>query len=307
MTCLLICTNLILGVIKIKLGEYELNNIYNEDSYLAIKKIPDKSIDLIYVDVPYLMKKGGAGTSEMSTRAARKRCELLGVIYDESKRPSENLRIAKNKKNADKDLQNIADGFDYKLFIKESFRVMLKCNLFIWCSPMQILDLMKEINKYCKNTITILVWCKTNPIPTTNNLWLSDIEYCLYIRDEGVKLNDGYELKSKFYLSPINKPDKDLYDHPTIKPLELVKRHILHSTQENDIVADFFLGSGTTCVASKELKRNYIGFEVDKKYYDIAKDRINGITQREKEKLEKGQLNIFDLMERQEENERINN
>lgn len=130
---------------------------------------------------------------------------------------------------------------------------------------------------YIQTTPAILVWCKTNPIPTTNNNWLSDIEYCIYVRAEGVKLNDGYELKSKWYASPINQSDKALFNHPTIKPLDLVKRHILHSTQPNDIVLDCFCGSGTTCVACKETGRRYIGMEIDKEYWKIANDRINGI------------------------------
>ena len=117
-------------------------------------------------------------------------------------------------------------------------------------------------------------------------MWLPDVEYCLYFRGKGNKLNDGYNLKSKWYQSSINKKDKDLFNHPTIKPIDLVKRHIEHTTQPNDIVADFFLGSGTTCVAAKELGRQYIGFEIDREYYDIAKKRLNGITA-------KGQTSIF--------------
>ena len=70
---------------------------------------------------------------------------------------------------------------------------------------------------------------------------------------------------------------KNLYNHPTIKPLELVKRRINNHSETNDIIADFFLGSGTTCVAAKELNRQYIGFEIDKQYYDIAVKRLNGI------------------------------
>ena len=93
-------------------------------------------------------------------------------------------------------------------------------------------------------------------------------------------------LKSKWFISSINKVDKDEFNHPTIKPLDLVKRHLLHTTQENDIVADFFLGSGTTCVAAKELNRRYIGFEIDPKYFKIAKDRLNGINAN-------GQTSIF--------------
>ena len=115
---------------------------------------------------------------------------------------------------------------------------------------------------------------------------MPDVEYCFCIREKGTGLNDGYELKSKWYLSQTNTEDKDKYEHPTIKPLELVKRHILHSTQPNDIVLDCFCGSGTTCVACKETGRRFIGIEIDKKYHKIAVDRLNGINAN-------GQTSIF--------------
>ena len=280
-----------------------INTIQLGDCYELIKQIPDKSIDCVYVDVPYLMKKGGAGSCDIAKRATKNRIELLGGLkqYNANLSNKENLRIAMNKKNADKDLlnSNIADGFDYKTFIDEAFRIMKKCNLFIWCSPMQIKEIIDYIYIYITNTPTILVWCKTNPIPTTNNLWLSDVEYCIYVRGEGIKLNDGYELKSKWYVSPINQSDKDKFNHPTIKPLELVKRHILHSTQPNDIVLDCFCGSGTTCVAAKETGRRYIGMEIDPEYHKIAQDRLNGITAN-------GQTSIFtdfDLLSKEINNE----
>ena len=96
-----------------------------------------------------------------------------------------------------------------------------------------------------------------------------------------------YELKSKYYISPLNMNDKDDYGHPTIKPLELVKRHIKNSTNENDLVLDPFMGSGTTAVACKELGRNFIGFEIDEKYHKIAVDRLNGIKK-------DGQMSLLD-------------
>lgn len=89
--------------------------------------------------------------------------------------------------------------------------------------------------------------------------------------------NDGYELKSKWYISPANKKDKDKFNHPTIKPVELVKRHLLHTTQPNDIVLDCFMGSGTTCVAAKDTGRKYLGFEISKKWFDIAENRLNNV------------------------------
>lgn len=122
----------------------------------------------------------------------------------------------------------------------------------------------------------ILVWCKTNPTPATNNVWLPDTEYCLVFKEKGApRYNDGYENKFKYYVSPINSKDKKKYGHPTIKPLELVKRHLKHSCTPNMVVFDPFLGSGTTALACKELGFKYLGFELNKEYFDIAKQRLN--------------------------------
>lgn len=243
-----------------QIGNYETNQIYNEDSYVAIKKLPDKSIDCIHTDIPYIIQSGGASESPLSQRAKRLRNE---------------------------DLKDIKDGIDYSI-LDDFVRIMKKVNIFIWCSKEQINDIMNYFLNIDKRTINfeILIWAKDNPTPLTNNTWLPDIEHCLYFREKGVSLNNGYELKSKWYQSPINKKDKDLFYHPTIKPLELVKRHILHTTQPNDIVADFFLGSGTTAVACAETGRQYLGFEINKKWYDIANNRLNKTDGN-------GQMNLF--------------
>jgi len=222
-----------------------IDKIELADAYEFIKKIDDKSVDCIYTDVPYLYANGGVGHSEMCVRTKRKKEELA----------------------------DISNGFGYEI-LDDFIRVMKKINIFIWCSKMQILDLMSYF-KGCNSEI--LVWCKSNPTPQTNNVWLPDIEYCLYFREKGVPLNDGYELKSKWYMSPANKNDKDLFEHPTIKPLELIKRHLAHTTQPNDIVFDPFMGSGSTAVACKELNRHFIGCEINPKWHKIANDRINGI------------------------------
>ena len=64
--------------------------------------------------------------------------------------------------------------------------------------------------------------------------------------------------------------------HPTEKPEILLERIILLGSKEGDIVLDPFTGSGTTGVVAKRLKRNFIGFEIDPEYYEIAKTRIGG-------------------------------
>lgn len=230
------------------IGGFELNKVYCEDSYKAIKELPDKSVDCIYTDIPYLIAHGGAGSSPLSLRINRL---------------------------AEVDLVDIKNGIDFDI-LNEFIRVMKKINCFIWCSKMQILDIMNFFAKYNCN-YEILVWCKNNPTPATNNVWLPDVEYCLYFRESGVKLNDGYEYKSKWYSSPINKRDKDKFQHPTIKPIELVERHLQHTTQPNDIIFDPFVGSGTTCVASMNIGRKCLGFDIEKKWADIANDRLNNI------------------------------
>ena len=227
-----------------------INTIQLGNCFELIKNIPDKSIDLVYIDIPYLFTHGKGGAGALSKRVNRLMCE---------------------------ELYTIKDGIDYTIF-DELCRVMKNIYIYIWCSKQQMLDIMKYFIEKKQCNFELLVWNKTNPIPMVDNTFLPDLEYCFMFRESGkTKLNDGYELKSKCYISPINKKDKEKYNHPTIKPLELVKRHILHSTQENGIVLDCFCGSGTTCVACKETGRRYIGMEIDKEYWKIANNRINGI------------------------------
>lgn len=236
--------------------EEHRNSIVLGSSYELIKNIPDNSVDCIYTDIPYLYKTGCGSGSELSKRMM----------------------------NKDKSLYEISNGIDYNIF-SDFIRVLKKINCFIWCSKLQILDIMNYFTKYA-DTYEVLVWCKTNPSPTTNNVWLPDVEYCLYFREKGVILNDGYDLKSKYYVSPINIADKDLFNHPTIKPMPLVKQHLSHVMQSGNMVLDPFSGSGTTCVCAKELGFDYIGIEINKEHHKTSIDRLNGITS-------SGQTSIF--------------
>lgn len=158
--------------------EKYLNKIILGDSYKLIKELPDQSIDCIYTDIPYLYEHGGGGSSDVAKRINKQHNETL---------------------------IEIRDGIDYQL-LNEFVRVMKKVNCFIWCSKNQIYDILKFFVEYENKEIhfEILTWNKTNPTPATNNVWLPDIEYCLYFREKGVVLNDGYEHKSKWYTSAIN-------------------------------------------------------------------------------------------------------
>lgn len=229
--------------------ENMINKVINDDCYKIIKDIPDKSIDCIYVDIPYLYSSG----------------------YHKHQN---NCNVGINQDFVDS-LKNIINGIDYSIY-DEFERISKKGNIFIWLSKEQILD---TLNYFVKKgySYKLLTWHKTNPQPLARNSWLSDTEYCLHLRKKGVLLNDGFELKKKWYVSSLNQFDKDKFKHPTIKPLSLVEQHIKHATIENDLVLDCFCGSGTTCVACKNLNRRFIGVEINPKWYKIAVDRLNNV------------------------------
>ena len=127
----------------------------------------------------------------------------------------------------------------------------------------------------------LLTWHKTNPVPTCNNKYLSDTEYCLFFRQKGVKLYGSYDTKRKWYVTSLNVQDKEKYNHPTIKPLNIIKNLIGNSAVADDpegipLVMDPFMGSGTTAVACKMLGLNYTGFEINSEYYENSLRRLSG-------------------------------
>lgn len=144
-----------------------------------------------------------------------------------------------------------------------------------------------------------MCWHKTNPTPTCGNKYLTDTEFCLFFREKGVKVYGEYKTKRTFYVSAKNLEDKKLYNHPTIKPLNIIQTLIKNSSLPGDIVLDPFLGSGTTAVASKMLNRQYIGFEINKDYFEIAQKRIgNTLNITNEDKL--NQTTLFDLIKKEE-------
>lgn len=113
-----------------------------------------------------------------------------------------------------------------------------------------------------------LIWAKDNCI--TNMYYMDSHEYIIFCRKGKAKKINNCGTKSVLnYANPKNKV------HPTEKPIDMLQVLIGNSSEENDIVLDPFMGSGTTGVACKNLNRNFIGIELDDKYFDIAKKRIN--------------------------------
>lgn len=211
-----------------------------------MSKIKDNSINLIVTDPPYLIETVGGG------------------LYTQP------------DKQYVKELNSMKNGFETNV-LDELCRIMKKINIYFFCSQKQIIPLLDYFVTQKKCNYNILSWHKTNPIPACGNKYLTDTEFILFFREKGVKIYGEFNTKRTWYATPINQDDKKKYGHPTVKPIEIVKNLIINSSNENDWVLDPFMGSGTTGVAAKNLNRNFIGFELDNKYFEIAKERINNV------------------------------
>jgi site-specific DNA-methyltransferase (adenine-specific) len=127
-----------------------------------------------------------------------------------------------------------------------------------------------------------VIWYKTNPMPRNRDRrFISDVEIASwYIRKNAKwtfnRQSSNYESSVLMYPSESGGAFERF--HPTQKNLEMTKYLIKILTNEGDTVLDPFMGSGTTGVACKELGRNFIGIEKEKKYFDIAKNRIDSTT-----------------------------
>jgi len=104
--------------------------------------------------------------------------------------------------------------------------------------------------------------------------WLNERKEYEYLRKEYEDLRFTFN-NQKTSHSVWNYDIEKKIGHITPKPLDLIKNIILHSSKEGQIVLDPFMGSGTTALASKQLKRKYIGFEISEKYCKIAKKRLS--------------------------------
>lgn len=247
--------------------------LFNGDAYKLIKNIPDNSIDLVLTDPPYVYElNGGHSNCERFTKCADAFTKELGFI---------------------------AEGFDLSI-LDEYLRVLKKPNMYIWCSNKQVRDLLNYFDSKGLTT-QIIIWYKTNAVPLCGGTYMSDKEFCIFARGKGVPLYGTPETKKTVYSTPINQADKKLYDHPTIKPLDIIKNLVTNSTSKGQVVLDTFMGSGTTGCACKLTGRDFIGFEMESKYFDIAKKRIENTNAfNEKPNIKNDQMTLFDLFEKED-------
>jgi site-specific DNA-methyltransferase (adenine-specific) len=210
--------------------------------------MPDESVDLVLTDCPYHIVQGG--------------CTNI-PIKEES---STNTFIRKNAKTGKIFTNN---DIKFEEWLPHIYRVLKQdTHCYIMINPRNLAELQTKAEKVGFKFQNILIWYKNNSLP--NRYYLNSYEMILMLRKGKARNINNMGTKNVLEIKNIigNK------SHPTEKPVELMKILIENSTNGGGIVLDPFMGTGATGVACKESGRDFIGIEIDKKYYDIAKERI---------------------------------
>lgn len=231
-----------------------LNKIYNEDCLEGMKRIPDKSVDMILADLPY-------GTTKNKWDSIIP-LDLLWEQYN---------RIIKDNGAI---VLTAQTPFDKVLGVSN-----LKYLKYEWIwQKTEATGFLNAKKMPLKNHENILVFYKKQP--TYNPQFTIGKPYS-YKKDSITSENYGYSKGTDLIVNdgsrhPLTiqtfKKDKGL--HPTQKPVALFEYLIRTYTNEGETILDNCMGSGTTAIAAINTNRNFIGFELDETYFNLANERI---------------------------------
>lgn len=215
-----------------------------------MKNIPDKSIDLVLTDPPYLMQ------------------------YKTNRRKDKAHDFCKEILNDDNyDLIN--------KYINECYRI-LKNNtaMYMFCNCDKVDFFKQNIERAGFKIKNMIIWTKNNWTAGDLKAQFGKQYEIIFLANKGRKIFNGKRISD---IWQFNKVVGKKQLHQNQKPVDLLKQCILKHSDENDIVFDGFMGSGSTGVACVNTNRNFIGIELDDKYFNIAANRINNAIQSRKE------------------------
>ena len=284
----------------------DINNIYNMDCLEGMKKLEDESIDLIYLDPPFFTQKKQKLTSKIgieyffedSWHDINEYLEFLKIRFFEMK------RILKKDGNIFVHCDKIANHkiriLLEEVFGKDNFRAEIIWSYKRWSNSKKgLLEGHQNIYHFSKSSEFRFNILYQEYSPSTN------IDQILQIRErdkkgksiykknqdgdivyggnkKGVPLNDVWQIP---FLNP---KAKERVGYPTQKPIELLENILKIASKEGDIVLDPFLGSGTTAVTAKLLKRNFIGFDINSNAIGLAQLRLKELVKTESKLLKNG-------------------
>ena len=248
-----------------------INNIVHGNSLKELKKIPDKTFDLVFADPPYNMQIG----------------ETL-------RRPdASKVKGVDDKWDQFESFQHYDDFC--KAWLTECKRILKDTGSILvigsYHNIFRVGATLQDIGFWILNDV---IWRKTNPMPNfrgrrfTNAhetmIWCakgSDSKKYTFNYDAMKSLNEGLQMRSDWLLPLCTGSERLKIEgqkaHPTQKPESLLSRVILATSKPGDIVLDPFSGSGTTAAVAKRFGRKFIGIEQDETYAKLSMMRLKGV------------------------------
>lgn len=239
----------------------KLNKIYQEDCLSTLKKMKDDSVDVVITSPPYNMNLRIRNGKYCSRQIVKE----ISTKYTEF---SDNLPIEEYNEfhtNVLKELLRVSDLIFYNIQIVTGSKR----------------SIFKMIGEFSENLKEIIVWDKGNGQPAMQQQVLNRRTELILIFEKDYPISRQFRKRGEFKRGTLD----DLWlikrgkkvggeNHGAIFPEELISTIIENFSKEGDIIYDPFMGTGTTAVVAKQLKRKFIGSEISQKYIDIAEDRL---------------------------------
>lgn len=247
--------------------------LYHDDCLKILEDIPENTFDMIFADPPYMLSNGGIT------------CQNGKVV-------------SVNKGKWDKS-QGLEQDFEFHKIWLSLCKRTLKKNGTLWVSGTyhSIYSCGFAMQLLGYHILNDISWFKPNASPNMCcRYFTASHETLIWARkDKKTKHTFNYELmkNGEFSSDFIKKPntqmrsvwaigtpkasEKTFGKHPTQKPLDLLERIVLASTNEGDLILDPFMGSGTTGVAALKLNRKFVGIEKEKEFVELAEKRLSAV------------------------------
>lgn len=241
------------------------NQIYNVNCIDGMKLLPQNKIDLIVTDPPFAIDF--KATKQNYNRTASR--VMQG--YNEIKQK---------------------DYYDFSVkWMEQAFRILKESgSMYVFSGWNNLKDILSALDDVGFVTINHIIW-KYQFGVVTKTKFVTSHYHCVYVCKNPKKrkfypfVRFGKNQKTSEGRSLHYKDKEDVWDikreywtgdqkTPTKLPAEVIKKILQYSSKEGDLVCDPFLGSGQVAVVSKQINRNYLGFEIVKKYHDFTKKRL---------------------------------
>lgn len=262
-------------------------NIYFEDvgftllkgnSFNLLRKIENKTIDMIFADPPYFLSSGGVSCQNGKQVIVDKgEWDITKTIEDRIKYHRSWIRLCRDILKDDGTIWISSTLHSvYAIGVALEMEGFTIINNIIWQKPNPAPNLACRCFTHSTETI---IWARKQLTPKKKGKHYFD--YSLMKEQNGGKqMKDVWMFEDEPELWTIpTTPQREKKEgkHPTQKPLKLLERIVLASTKENDLVLDPFNGSGSTGIACKSLNRRYIGIDNNLEYLEISKKRYEVI------------------------------